>query len=292
MNETHASNRLPSLNALRTFEAVARTGSVTSAALELCVTQGAVSHQVALLEDWFGRPLLRREGRGVRPSDDGQELSKHLAEAFALLEEGCAKLRASRGDEPQIAAPASFLGNWLVPRLGVFESIHPGIHLRLRTDGSFEDLRARIVDALVVCGSPPWPSDLSLFPFATERIGMVCSPAQASLAKRGASTSIARLDVASRPNAWKEWSSATGRRPPRGTVRRFDHLAPLLEAARSGLGVAIAPELLVEREIQRGELVAPFGFVESANQFALAILARRADEPPLKTIAAWFQASG
>lgn len=286
MNESHVLATLPSLNGLRAFEAVVRTGSVTAAARELGVTQGAVSHQTTQLEAWFGVPLLRREGRGVRPSEAGRNLSEHLADAFALLEEGCARLRRAPRGELRVAAPASFLGNWLVPRLESFE--RTGTRLLLRTGGTFEDLRARRIDALVVCGTPPWPDGLHVADFAPERIGPVCAP---SLAERVSGTwppAAARLETLSRPGAWKEWTRSSGERLPKGAIRRFDHLGPLMEAARAGLGLAIAPEILVEREIRRGELVAPRGFVASPHRFALAALARRSDEPAIRSLAEWF----
>lgn len=288
MNESHGLPTLPSLNGLRAFEAVVRTGSVTAAARELGVTQGAVSHLTAQLESWFGLPLLRREGRGVRPSEAGQNLSEHLAGAFALLEEGCARLRRAPRGELRLAAPASFLGNWLVPRLESFE--RAGTRLVLRTGGSFEDLRAARIDALVVCGAAPWPADLRVVGFAPERIGPVCAPPLAARLGDAWPPTASRLETLSRPDAWKEWTRAAGKRLPKGTVRRFDHLGPLLEAARAGLGLAIAPELLVERELRRGELVAPLGFVSGPHSFGLAFLARREDEPALAELARWFPA--
>ncbi len=287
IQESSASPNLPSLTALRAFETVVRTGSVTAAARELGVTQGAVSHQTTQLEAWFGIALLRREGRGLRPTDAGQNLSEHLAGAFALLEEGCARLRRAPRGELRVAAPASFLGNWLVPRLESFE--RAGTRLVLRTDGAFSDLRAGRTDALVVCGTAPWPADLRIVEFAPERIGPVCAP---SLERHRNEASwppaAARLETLSRPEAWKEWSRAAGQKLPRGAIRHFDHLGPLLEAARAGLGFAVAPELLVERELRRGELVAPLGFVPGSRRFALAVLASRADEPALRDLAAWF----
>lgn len=294
MSIPNESQPLPSLNALRAFEVVARTGSVTAASRELCVTQGAVSHLVAALEEWAGTPLLRRQGRGVQPTEAGRNLSECATGAFSLLVDGCARLRRGRTSEILVAAPASFLGNWLVPRLGEFEEAHPGVRLLLRTDGSLEELSARRIDALVVCGSPPWPAGIAVSDIAPERIGPVCAP---SLARRLGQTwppSSSRLETLSRPAAWKEWAASAKQKLPKGPVRRFDHLAPLLEAARAGLGFAIAPDLLVEREIRRGELAAPRGFVESPHRFGLAVLADRAEEEPLRDLLGWLpsQASG
>jgi len=281
---------MPSLNALRAFDAVARCGSITGAARELCVTQGAVSHQIAALDEWFGKELFARNGRGLRLSEAGRELAEATESAFTLLSDACARLVRPDGRELDLAAPGSFLAHWMVPRLERFELAHPGIHLRLRTDGDFDDLRTGRIDALIVCGTSPWPTDIVAVEVAPERIGPVCAKKWA----RGAAADswlagVPRLGTDSRPEAWKEWSRAAGRALPRQRQRRFDHLTPLLEAARSGLGVAIAPELLVHGDIAEGRLVAPFGFVDSGLVFALAVLRRRRDEESVAQLFRWVE---
>lgn len=283
---------MPSLNALRAFDAVARCGSITKAAGELCVTQGAVSHQIAALDEWFGKELFARDGRGLRLSDAGRELAEATESAFALLSDACARLARPGGRELDLAAPGSFLAHWMVPRLEDFEQAHPGIRLRLRTDGDFDDLRAGRIDALVVCGAAPWPADIVAVEVAPERIGPVC----AKKWSRGAAADswlagVSRLGTDSRPEAWKEWSRAAGRILPRQRMRRFDHLTPLLEAARSGLGVAVAPELLVRGDLAEGRLVAPLGFVDSGLVFALAVLRRRRDEDAIAPLLGWLETS-
>ena len=75
--------KLPPLNAVRAFEAAARHESFTKAALELSVTHGAVSRQVALLEDWLGRPLFTRARSQVMLSDAGR---RYLVEVTSALD--------------------------------------------------------------------------------------------------------------------------------------------------------------------------------------------------------------
>ena len=292
MNSPHVSTTTPSLNALRAFDAVARRGSITGAARELCVTQGAVSHQIAALDDWFGKELFARNGRGLRLSDAGRELAEATESAFALLADTCARLARPENRELDLAAPGSFLAHWMVPRLEDFEQANPGLRLRLRTDGDYDDLRAGRIDALIVCGTAPWPADISALEVAPERIGPVC----AKKWSRGAADTpwlagVPRLGTDSRPDAWKEWARAAGRALPRQRTRSFDHLTPLLEAARSGLGVAVVPELLVRGDVSEGRLFAPLGFLESGLVFALAVLQRRRDEGAIASLRGWFEAS-
>lgn len=286
MNNSHESisnGALPSLNALRAFEAVVRTGSVTGAAAELCVTQGAVSHQIGQLEDWFGLELVRRRGRGLEPTEVGRELSDRAGPAFAALEEACARILRPRETPLQVAAPGSFLARWLVPRLEELEASFPALRLRLRTDGNVGDLRSRRIDALVVCAANLWPDDLDEVVIAPDRIGPVCAsrlvPAMAA---------SPRLATDSQPQAWKEWDRLSGRRPGRVIARRFDHLVPMLEAARAGLGTAVVPELLVLRELHSGELAAPSGFLPSGRRFGLLRLRSRASEAAQVDLASWF----
>lgn len=292
MNSSHESTRLPSLVALRSLEAVARTGSVTTAAAELFVTQGAVSHQLASLEGWFGKELFRRHGRGLRPTEAGRELADAAGSAFGLLADACARVARATTRELDLAAPGSFLAHWMVPRLESFERDRPDLRLRLRTDGGFDDLRSGRIDALVVCGAAPWPSDIHVTDVASERFGPVCAPRMARDLRSEAELAAApRLSTDSRPDAWKEWTRATSRSALRGRTRRFDHLIPMLEAARAGLGVAVVPELLVRHELAERRLAAPLGFVDSGRTFALAILARRRDEADLAALRSWFGSS-
>ena len=283
---------MPSLTALHSFDAVARCGSITAAARELCVTQGAVSHQISALDEWFGKELFLRNGRGLRLSDAGRELAEATESAFALLSEACMRLARPGGRELDLAAPGSFLAHWMVPRLEDFEQAHPGIRLRLRTDGDYDDLRAGRIDALIVCGTAPWPVDIAAVEVAPERIGPVCAKKWV----RGTSSDtwlagVPRLGTDSRPEAWKEWARAADRTLPRQRTRRFDHLTPLLEAARAGLGVAMAPELLVRGDLAEGRLHAPLGFVDSGLVFALAVLQRRRDEDAIASLRRWLEAS-
>ena len=198
---------MPSLTALRSFDAVARCGSITAAARELCVTQGAVSHQISALDEWFGKELFLRNGRGLRLSDAGRELAEATESAFALLSEACMRLARPGGRELDLAAPGSFLAHWMVPRLEDFEQAHPGIRLRLRTDGDYDDLRAGRIDALIVCGIAPWPVDIAAVEVAPERIGPVCAKKWV----RGTSSDTwlagaPRQATDSRRDAWKEWA--------------------------------------------------------------------------------------
>lgn len=286
--------RLPSLNALRFFDSAARHASFSLAARELCVTHSAVSQQVRQLEDWLGCALFERRAGGVRLTAAGLDLQRAAQEAFDTLERRCDELRRStQPAELTLGAPASFLSNWLIARLERFEALHPDIRIRLQTAADASLLDTQRVDALILAGRD-WPRDWDVTPLFAETIGPVCAPAHAAQIRAPADVAGAPLlHTSSRPDAWRDWAARQGiALAPRLPGREFDHLGHMLEAAAAGLGVAIAPAVLVESELHRARLVAPLGFVASGASFCLCTRkdARRADEA-LSHLRDWLLAS-
>ncbi|WP_338879735.1 LysR substrate-binding domain-containing protein [Achromobacter veterisilvae] len=285
--------RLPSLNALRFFDSAARQASFTLAAKELCVTHSAVSQQVRQLEEWLGCPLFERRSGGVHLTAAGLGLQRAAQEAFDLLERRCDELkRSSQPAELAVGAPASFLSNWLIPRLEHFEARHPDIRVRLQTAADPALLNTQRVDALILAGRA-WPREWAVTPLFPETIGPVCAPARGARIRRPADVLDAPLlHTTSRPDAWKDWAAQQGiPLAPQRPGREFDHLGHMLEAAAAGLGIAIAPAVLVEADLHRGRLAAPLGFVESGAAFSLCTRkdAARADAA-LERLRGWLLA--
>jgi len=286
--------RLPSLNALRFFDSAARQSSFTLAAQELCVTHSAVSQQVRQLEEWLGCPLFERRAGGVHLTAAGLGLQRAAQEAFDLLERRCDELkRSTQPAELAVGAPASFLSNWLIPRLERFEALHPDIRIRLQTAADAALLNTQRVDALILAGRD-WPREWAVTPLFAETIGPVCSPAWAGRIRSPADVLDAPLlHTSSRPDAWKDWATRQGMElAPRQPGREFDHLGHMLEAAAAGLGIAIAPAVLVESELHRGRLAATLGFIESGAAFSLCTRkhAARADDA-LERLRGWLLAN-
>ena len=169
--------RLPPLNALRVFEECARALSFSAAAQTLCVTHSAVSHQIRQLEEWFGQKLFIRHAGGIALTLSGETLQRTASQVLSQLEQTCAQLcqRPPR-QELVIAAPASFLANWLIPRLELFEQAHPNIQLRLQTNARPEALLSGTVDLLIQSSSQLLPDSILSLPLLVERTGPVCAP--------------------------------------------------------------------------------------------------------------------
>ncbi|WP_417842396.1 LysR substrate-binding domain-containing protein [Thalassospira sp.] len=281
---------LPPLNALRAFNAAARHLNFSLAAKELCVTHSAVSHQVRHLEDWMGCTLFVRHAGGVRLTDAGQSLQQTTQQAFGLLEARCEELL--NRNEPRhllLAAPASFLANWLIPRIERFEARHPDIIVKLQTNADLAALQTRQVDAIILAGQN-WPADTLARPLFAETIGPVCAPSQAENITTAEDVILQpMLQTSSRPLAWQDWAKQNGLNGAQiKPGRQFDHLGLMLEAATAGLGIAIAPSVLIAQELYRHRLVAPLGFVASGASFCLCTRENDTASPQLTQLHAWL----
>lgn len=289
---------LPSLNALRAFEATARLGSVSAAADELNVTHGAVSRQLRALEHHFGVALLEKAGRGLVLTAHGRALQPAMREGFSRLVAGCAALSRRLEEAPfTLACPGSLLARWLIPRLDRLNAELPDLRLRVVSSENELDPRREDVDATLRFATLPDPGDITVVPLVPERIVAVATPAVWDTVSSGALGEALRrltlLDTASRPQAWPEWAQAMGLdndalEAARAGGRTFEHLYYLLEAALAGLGMAIAPQLLVATELEQGRLVAPWPAVETDAALGLW-LAPHTDARRGKRLAAWLE---
>ncbi len=286
---------LPPLNALRAFEATARLGGVGRAAEALHVTHGAVSRQLRTLEEDLGVALLVKDGRSVKLTDAGERLQRAAARAFDALREVCAELREGAGQRPFVlGCPGSLLARWLIPRLDRLQRERPQLSLQFSASEGELDPRRPGLDATLCFATPPWPADMQVFVLAGERIGPVLSarhPRHAALCTAPPAVLLDEplLHTTSRPQAWPQWARAQGLDPDRlQRGQGFEHLYYLLEAAVAGLGVAIAPQLLVADDLAAGRLQAPWGFVATPAQLALWV-PRHGGDPRAALLADWLR---
>ncbi|SEL28744.1 DNA-binding transcriptional regulator, LysR family [Atopomonas hussainii] len=286
---------LPPLNALRAFEAAARLESITGAAAELHVTHGAVSRQIKQLEDALGLALFSKDGRGVKLTNAGMRLRDASGEAFTRLRDVCAELTQARRDAPFVlACPGSLLARWFIPRLDRLQRELPDLHLQLSASEGELNPRREGVTATLCFAAPPWPADMQVYPLHSEWIGPVFSPRCAQAARlqtADLSALLAQplLHTTSRRQAWGDWAAAQGLKAEQLQLGQgFEHLYYLLEAAAAGLGVAIAPQLLVAEDVRAGRLLAPWGFVQTQAQLALWVPKSNADNRAQR-LAQWLK---
>ena len=145
---------LPSLNAVRVFEAAARQQSFSRAAEELCVTQSAVSRQIQKLEAELGQPLFTRNGPHLALTDSGRDYYAVVQQGLGLIQRGTERLfRRTSAPVLTLSTTPSIITSWLVPRLADFERRHPGISLHLSTSTEVVDFAIRTdIDAAIRFG--------------------------------------------------------------------------------------------------------------------------------------------
>ncbi|OJA05168.1 LysR family transcriptional regulator [Halomonas sp. QHL1] len=288
---------MPPLSALRAFEATARLGSVTAAADELSVTHGAVSRQLKSLDEHFGVALFVKSGRGIALTPHGERLQSGVGEAFARLKDSCAVLKHEVEEAPfTLACPGSLLARWLIPRLDRLNRELPQLKLKVVVSESEQPGKQTDVSATLAFSEPPWPENVEVMELMAEQICAVVSPqlaAHIDTAKPATLLANKLLYTASRPQAWPQWANAQGLELAQleealSKGQGFDHLYYLMEAAVAGLGVAIAPKLLVEDDLKSGRLIAPWGSIETPARLCLW-LPNQTNSYRSEPLAAWLK---
>jgi LysR family glycine cleavage system transcriptional activator len=285
---------LPPFHALRAFEAAARHLSFTRAAQELCVTHGAVSHQIKGLEAYLGVRLFRRLPQGVQLTEDGQAYFAVLREVFTTVEAATLQLQTRQGRSVlRVNALPTFTMRWLIPRLPAFSTAHAEIEVRLTTSIDPIDFDRNDVDVAIRRGTGNWPG-LRADYFLDEDFFPVCSPQLLAgphpLRVSGDLAHHTLLHTMTRREAWQLWLQAAGVQgvdAERGLV--FEHFYFALQAASEGLGVAIGPRPLVASDLAEGRLVAPFAItVPSNHAYYLLCPEAMANVPKIATFRTWL----
>jgi LysR family transcriptional regulator, glycine cleavage system transcriptional activator len=285
-------DRLPPMQALRAFEAAARTGSLTRAAEALHLTHGAISHQIKALEANLGVRLVERAGRGVRLTDEGERLAGRVRGALSELADALREV-TDRANPRQlrVSVMPSFAARWLLPRMKNFLAAHPHIDLDVRASETLVDFRRDDVDVAVRYGSGNYPGlgvehlmDDIYFPVCSPRIAGGRVPARpADLAKH--------VLLRSENEFWQPWFVAAGLdwpEPTRGPT--FNDASHVMQAAIEGQGVALARTSLIGNDLTNRVLVRLFDVtVLSPHRYFLVYPLRRAASPKLDSLRTWLK---
>lgn len=289
--------RLPPLNALRSFEAVALQGSFAAAAAGLNVTHWAVGKQIRLLEDWFGKPLFERRARGVRLTDEGAALLSDVSDAFDRLAVGTARLRdtGSAGrlsGTVRVNALVSFALSWLLPRLPDFYAQFPDIDVRVSTTSRRLRYLGDAFDIGVRSGPEQGPGLVSRAFMADVRLP-ACAPAllrQHPIRTGADLRHHTLLHSASTKGAWSQWlreAGTPGLRPIR--QMEFEHVFLQQAAAVQGLGVTLASLPLIRRDLAAGRLVCPLPAATwHAPDYVLVLSAERERDAAVSAFRDWM----
>jgi len=280
---------LPSLAALRAFEAAARTGSLTKAAAELNVTHAAIAQHVRTVEDVVGAPLLSRQGRGMALTDKGAQLAGPLTDGFTQIGTAVRSVAASAEDAAlSVTVTPSFAENWLMPRLGGFWAQHPDIALSITPSMGLSDLRRDGFDAGIRYGRGDWAGVTSTF-LASADYTVVAAPSLI-----GDRTANSLQDLADLPWLFETthretrlWALNNGLDTACCQDKELATLSMVLSATRGGAGISIQSRALIEHDLAQGTLCE----ILSAPQAGLGyyIVTRPGvQSPKLKTFLKWL----
>src|SRR5256886_2311073 len=254
--------RLPPLNALKAFEAAARHESFARAAEELCVTQGAVSHQVKALEAELAIKLFNRERQRLIITEAGKDYLTVVRDALDHIAVGTERLlQRQNSGVLTVSTSPDFAAKWLVHRLGHFAEAHPGIDLRVSATLHHVDFAREEVDLAVRHGDGNWPG-LDTVRLSAEQLFAVCSPkllaGRRRLNKPADILNFPLLHLDSRAD-WTNWLQAVGvdgAERMHGPVLK--RASMVIDAAINGQGVALARTTLAAWDLFNGRLVRPF----------------------------------
>lgn len=283
-------NRLPSLSALRAFEAAARLSSFKKAAEELSVTPTAVSHRVRLLEQQVGQPLFVRTVRAVALTDDGRLLLKAVGEGFQMITAAVDTIREPRRTVVTLSATPAFAAKWLIPRMADWQHAHPEIDLHVHATHMPVDLDSGMVDLAIRYGNGPYPAAVRLLSdtFAPMSGALLGS----TLADDPARWPLIHFDWFTPPTPrldWEAWAMLAGQ--PRShfmTGIRYSEESHAIQATVAGQGVALLSALLVEQELKMGLLQVVAGPTLPGMSYYLLKPVRKPLSEAAQAVAEWL----
>ncbi|PWK68406.1 LysR family transcriptional regulator [Aminobacter sp. AP02] len=284
----------PPVQTLRALVAVARLRSFTKAADALGITQTAVSHQIAQLEDWIGGPLFVRDRSGVALTRLGAGLVPDIAALLETLSTILERTRQSVGIQRlRVSTTPEFAAQWLAPRLPQFCSAHPDIDLSVTVEYRRTRFAADEVDLAIWLAGPSTGSEQ----LTNDEEFAVCAPSIAVLLPERNALGVAPLlrYAGSRHTAldWGRWHGQMYDQVPATTD--FDGgpcyptFVEMLEACRRGEGFALVRSCLVDADIRAGRLVRCFTESTLSDlQYQLAIAPDRKRDADIVAFQVWL----
>jgi LysR family transcriptional regulator, glycine cleavage system transcriptional activator len=285
---------LPPIPALMALEAVDRLGTASAAAEELSLTQGAISRALQTLEAQLGIPLLIRERQRLHLTPAARDYVAEVRKALNVLASASITLRANpTGGSLNLAILPAFGMHWLAPRLARFAQSHPEVTVNLSTRLKPFDFAGTTFDAAIHYGRQDgrrqdWPAADSL-KLMDEEVVAVAAPGLADLTEAKDILRHPLLQLESRPGDWGRWLTHHGTPGQRPMGMMFDQFATLTQAAIHGMGLALIPSFLIQRELAEGRLVPVFGPpVAALGSYYLVWPQDGPERGPLRSFRAWL----
>lgn len=279
------------LKMLQTLEAVVRLDGVSNAAKELGVTHGAVSRQIAALEEWLGRALFERDRGRLRPLDETREFVAVVTDSFERMDAAMGRVKTARR-RLKVFAHATFAMYWLVPRLEQFYARHPDVDVHVQTRQTGEDPASSFFDVAIMRGSEQignWEAS----PILQETLTLLTTRDHAAkLAARGVASLSGETFAVSdtRPGEIERWLEIADLPPlQKWRERRFGHFHTALMAVLNGQGVTVGPIELTGGKVAEGLLAAPFPHIVAPGPRHVAFIDPHSESYPMaKRFVLWL----
>ena len=282
---------LPPIPALMALEAVDRLGTASAAAEELSLTQGAISRALQGLEQQLGVQLLLRDRQRLRLTPAGHDYVAEVRRALHLLASASITLRANpTGGSLNLAILPAFGMHWLAPRLARFAQNHPEVTVNLSTRLRPFDFAGSSFDAAIHYGRQDWPGADSL-KLMDEDILAVAASGFPPISQAPDILPHPLLQLESRPGDWGRWLAHHGHPGLRPPGMMFDQFATLTQGAIHGMGAALIPTFLIQRELAERRLIPVFGPpIRALGSYYLVWPQSQPERAPLRSLRLWLQA--
>jgi len=251
---------LPNLVAARAFETFARMGSVRAAADDLAISHTVVSRHIQNLEYAIGKKLVRKSGRGLLLTPEGQRFSIQLRRAFEIISKATAEIARENNGPLHVCCMAGFASRCLLTRLPELEAELGGRNVILEPTTRASEFQSGEIDAdIFYLDNPSLPVELCCEVISRPRILALASPTFKGRYPRVK----AAADLLSLPliherstHQWEEWFERAGvSESLKLSGPRLWHAHLTIEAVKLSQGVALVSELLVQKELATGDLV-------------------------------------
>jgi DNA-binding transcriptional LysR family regulator len=242
----------PSGRALSALSLFATLGTLREAAEQLGVTRSALSHRIAELEKRLGVALVRKSGRRIVLTEDGERLIASMGDALDRIEAAVQPFRRDRG-QIRLSTVSTFASHWLIPRIAAFQARHPRVEIAILTTTRAVDLAEEEVDCAIRHGRGGWKGVNATLLFR-ETLMPIASPAVAARLTAGW-YAVPRIRARSRFMDWQNWQKQD--RAPAGRIKwlTVETRAQALDAAMAGAGVALMDMAYIATPVTEGRLV-------------------------------------
>lgn len=294
--------RLPPLTALRAFEAACRHMSFAKAAQELHVTPAALSYQIKSLEEHLATQLFHRMNRAIALTEAGEALRPGVTDGFAALQDGVrAVARLNDTSTLTITAGPAFTAKWLAPRMFRFAEAHPEIELRFVASLKIMDFNRDGIEAAIRFGTHGYEGCFHevlvedwVTPYCTPEIAATLAAPDDilnyTLIHDDSLRYVPQIGEWNAVATWPGWLERMGTTPVADHGPRFSNADHAIDAAAEGGGIVLGRSSLVERDMSRGRLVAPFRQgCDTGGQFRFVCPAGRESEPRVAAFLTWMR---